>query len=302
MPNVKTTELTGVETAVKFDKNYSCFWVQNLGDSNVLMSVSPGIVPDADGVMLIPAKSGRSTGDVGQVDTLYLSGSGKVEITAQYNAVCPFFKYAGKGGDGNAESNILPNSEGLTYYFDYQKNITDTSWTDMVSGYKINDGIVRNADYTGLNQLTQLNWAVKNTFTAYCVSKCISDADNTETVGFFGTENNAKNDWFMLVRTPKNAFGLVFGSSAIGYETTISASNYHVLSWNFFDGTVSFYVDGRHIVTKTNIQTLDHWKIGGARGVLPCFKMVAFFENVAQGADSIAENSRYIAQKYGLQI
>lgn len=101
MPNVKTITLTGGETAVKFDANYPYFWVQNFSDSDMYMSVSPNIVPDADGVILVPAKCGRSTGDVGQTNTLYISGSGKVEITAQYNAVCPYFKYAGKGGEIN---------------------------------------------------------------------------------------------------------------------------------------------------------------------------------------------------------
>lgn len=105
MPNTKTVPLLGGETAVKFGENYSHFWVLNLGDSDILMSPSPGIVPGADGVMLIPAGSGRSSGDLGQANTLYFSGSGKVEITPQHNAVCPFFKRAGKGGDGNACDN-----------------------------------------------------------------------------------------------------------------------------------------------------------------------------------------------------
>lgn len=99
MPNVKTVTITGGEVAVKFDRNYPYFWVQNLGDSDVYLSTSPGIVPDADGVMLVSPKCGRSSGDVGQTDTLYLSGSGKVEITPQFNAVCPFFKYSGEGGE-----------------------------------------------------------------------------------------------------------------------------------------------------------------------------------------------------------
>lgn len=64
------------------------------------MSLFPNVVPDADGVIRIPAGSGRSSGDVGQAKVLYFIGSGKIEITPQYNAVCPFFKQGGKGGDG----------------------------------------------------------------------------------------------------------------------------------------------------------------------------------------------------------
>ena len=101
MPDVKTVELTGTETAVTFSQGHPYYWVQNFSDSDMYMSVSPKIVPNADGVIRIPANSGRSTGDVGQTNTLYILGSGKVEITAQYNAVCPYFKYTAKGGEQN---------------------------------------------------------------------------------------------------------------------------------------------------------------------------------------------------------
>ncbi len=97
----KTITLTGEETAVKFDKQYPYFWVQNLGKSDVYMSVKPGIVPDSDGVKLVPAGGGKSSGEVHPVNTLYLLGSGKVEVSPQFNAFCPFFKPAGKGGDSD---------------------------------------------------------------------------------------------------------------------------------------------------------------------------------------------------------
>lgn len=49
--------------------------------------------------ILIPAGEGRSTGDVGQANALYFLGNGKIEVIPQHNAVCPFFKPGGKGGD-----------------------------------------------------------------------------------------------------------------------------------------------------------------------------------------------------------
>ncbi len=99
---VKTITLTGSETKVKFDVKYPYFWVHNLGNSDIYMSVKPGIVPDSDGISLIPANGGKCSGDVGvgQIDTLYFLGEGKIEVSPQFNAVCPFFK-AVKGGDGN---------------------------------------------------------------------------------------------------------------------------------------------------------------------------------------------------------
>ncbi|MCM1024766.1 MAG: hypothetical protein NC395_12030 [Prevotella sp.] len=101
MPNTKTIELTGSETEVRFGENYPYFWVRNHGGGDVYMSALPGIVPGADGVTLIPAGEGRSTGDLGQANALYFLGEGKIEISPQHNAVCPFFKRGGKGGDIN---------------------------------------------------------------------------------------------------------------------------------------------------------------------------------------------------------
>ncbi len=97
--NTKTITLTGAETTVRFDRNYPYFWVRNPGDSDVYMSVKPGIAPDADGVVTVPAGGGACSGNVSQVDTLYFLGSGKVEVSPQDHAVCPFFKAGGKGGD-----------------------------------------------------------------------------------------------------------------------------------------------------------------------------------------------------------
>lgn len=104
--NTKTITLTGSETAVKFDRNYPYFWVINYGDSDVYMSVKPGIVPDTDGVVTVPAGGGACSGDVGQADTLYLLGTGKVEVSPQFNAVCPFFKAGGKGGESEPSGGL----------------------------------------------------------------------------------------------------------------------------------------------------------------------------------------------------
>ncbi|MDE6763728.1 MAG: hypothetical protein K2J73_08630 [Oscillospiraceae bacterium] len=299
--NVATITLAGNEIKVEFESGYPYYQITNKGDMDIYVSASPNITPEADGVYTVSAGGWEIIGEGYPFDKFYILGTGKAYIRGKQNAMPASFKRGGKGGDGNAELNILPHSEGLTYYFDYQKNITPSSWTDIISGYKIDSGIVQNTDYIECNRTTQLNWGVKKTFTVYCVCKCISDSDKN--IGLFGTENNARDDWFMPAKTPKNTIGFVFNSPIPGYETAVSALDYHVLAWNFFDGVVFCYVDGKQVTSKTNCRTLDHWRIGNtAEDFLLCLKMIAFYENVAQGADSIAENSRYIAQKYGIEI
>lgn len=117
--NTKTITLTGEEIAVQFDRNYPYFWVINHGDSNVYMSDLPGIIPGSDGVITVPADGGRSSGDVGQVNTLYFLGSGEIEVSPQFNGICPFFKPR-KGGDN---SNIL---NGAIYRYKNEITVNST--------------------------------------------------------------------------------------------------------------------------------------------------------------------------------
>ena len=138
--NTKTITLTGEETAVRFDNNYSYFWVRNFGNNNVYMSDSPGIVPGANGVVTVPAGGGASSGDVSQTgtqaSTMYFLGSGEIEVSPQYNAVCPFFKSAGKGGDNNGNNDEILCSMPLI------NDLQDTS------------GFGRTVEYTGQTPLT----------------------------------------------------------------------------------------------------------------------------------------------------
>lgn len=98
--NSTTITLTGEEQTVQFDRSYPYFWVQNLGDSDVLISVDGGIVDGADGVITVPA--GASCGTMhnytANADRLYLLGSGKVQVMGTGSAFNPF-NLARRGGD-----------------------------------------------------------------------------------------------------------------------------------------------------------------------------------------------------------
>lgn len=97
-PEVKTTELSGAETAVTFSESHPHCWVINLGDSDMYASASPNIVPDADGVYLIPA-GGRERITPKSGNTIYVYGTGKAMIRGENDRDCPSFKRAAKGGD-----------------------------------------------------------------------------------------------------------------------------------------------------------------------------------------------------------
>ena len=100
-----TVTLDGTECSVKFDSCYRAFSVRNDGTADVYISKYAGIVPDADGVMCV--KSGGSAVfahmDI-YADTIYLLGTGKVQIHAQNDTNNPFKSApVATGGGGETE-------------------------------------------------------------------------------------------------------------------------------------------------------------------------------------------------------
>ena len=98
--NATTVTLTGSEVTVEFDKNYTYFWVNNIGDSAVYASMKPDVTADKDGVITILSGTAAGTMHGYGADKLYLNGSGKVQVIGTYSAFCPF-KVGVKGGDGS---------------------------------------------------------------------------------------------------------------------------------------------------------------------------------------------------------
>lgn len=109
---VKTIEPTGTETAVTFSESHPCCWVINLGDSDLYASARPGIIPDADGVYLIPA-GGRERITPEADNTIYVYGTGKAMIRGENDWECPSFRRAAKGGDEGIWNSY--KTDGLIY-------------------------------------------------------------------------------------------------------------------------------------------------------------------------------------------
>lgn len=77
MANIKTLTLSAAEVKVDGIDGQNTI-VQNLGNSSVYASVSPGIVANADDVAEIPA--GGALNIYGTCGTIYLKGAGKVQL------------------------------------------------------------------------------------------------------------------------------------------------------------------------------------------------------------------------------
>ena len=94
-----TVTLDGTECAVEFPANYRVFSAKNMTDSDIIMSVESGKTAADDGVRIVEAGGVGALNHMrSDINTLYITGTGKVQISAGNEAVLPF-KAAEKGGD-----------------------------------------------------------------------------------------------------------------------------------------------------------------------------------------------------------
>lgn len=101
MPNVKTTTLSGTETKVTLPQNYPYCFITNMSEAEIYASGNPGVVPYADGVYTVPAGTEIRISPEASGDTLWLLGSGKVQIRGEEIAAPTSFKRSVKGGESS---------------------------------------------------------------------------------------------------------------------------------------------------------------------------------------------------------
>ena len=92
----KTIVLTGEEIRADYSGGTPA-WLRNDGTATVYASTAPGISAGADGTVSIPA--GQSVGVYGANGTVYLMGTGSVQLVGSDYTACPF-KSAQSGGSG----------------------------------------------------------------------------------------------------------------------------------------------------------------------------------------------------------
>ena len=92
----KTITLTGAEIRADYSGGTNA-WLRNDGTTVVYASTTPGITAGADGVVSIPA--GQAAAIYGTCGTVYLLGTGSVQLVGSDYTACPF-KTSARGGSG----------------------------------------------------------------------------------------------------------------------------------------------------------------------------------------------------------
>ena len=96
----KTISLTGEEIKVDYSGGTNA-WLRNDGATTVYASAVPGVTAGADGVVSIPA--GQAVRIDGACRTVYLLGTGSVQLVGSDYTACPFKTSAQAGGSGADE-------------------------------------------------------------------------------------------------------------------------------------------------------------------------------------------------------
>ena len=96
----KTIALTGAEIRVDYSGGTNV-WLRNDGADVIYASTMPGITAGADGVISIPA--GQAAAVYGAAGTVYLLGTGSVQLVGSDYTASPFKTSAQSGGSGADE-------------------------------------------------------------------------------------------------------------------------------------------------------------------------------------------------------
>lgn len=92
----KTIALTGAEIRADYSGGTNA-WLRNDGATTVYAATAPGVTAGADGVVSIPA--GQAAAIYGACGSVYLLGTGSVQLVGSDYTACPF-KTSAQGGSG----------------------------------------------------------------------------------------------------------------------------------------------------------------------------------------------------------
>ena len=96
----KTIVLTGEEIRADYSGGTNA-WLRNDGTATVYASTAPGVTAGADGVVSIPA--GQAVRIDGACRTVYLLGTGSVQLVGSDYTACPFKTSTSTGGESGVD-------------------------------------------------------------------------------------------------------------------------------------------------------------------------------------------------------
>lgn len=159
-----TVQIDGTECAVVFSSNYRCFTVQNDTAGDIYISISPNITAGKDGVRRVASGASSSLAHGrNNIDTLYILGTGRVQVTAS-DSPGNFFKPAPAAGGGEIGD--------ISQFFAPDKNISSLS--DLIKFW------IDNGDVSDTRMLIP---KMSDNVGQYGVASCNSDVNYNGSTG-----------------------------------------------------------------------------------------------------------------------
>ena len=187
--NIKTINLTGSEVAVKVGGGNS--EIRNNGTETIYASASSGIVAGADGVVSIPTGSSVTVRDT--CGTVYILGTGSVEVVGKDDAV-PVFKPAASSGGGTTEDTVARNAISA-HAGNAEIHVTAEEKAAWNAVNYSNPNLLINPDFR-INQRGQSEYSTTDIYTVdrWRLGR-LADASVSNGLAVLGSGNGVKLSW-----------------------------------------------------------------------------------------------------------
>ena len=220
----KTITLTGAETRAVY-LGGSNAWLRNDGTDVIYAAAVPGITAGSDGVVSIPA--GQAAAIYGACGSVYLLGTGSVQLVGSDYTACPFKTSAQSGGSG----------------------------ADEVARAAINQHVLINPDFA-VNQRGQSTYTGISAYTytvdRWCIWKYNCDNYGTITVnndGSLAVDGTMGADDAILTQTMEYGAALVGKTVTLSLEVSEITGTISIQQHKNVQSTLNISAPGVHKIT-----------------------------------------------------
>ena len=248
-----TVELDGAERAVKFSDNYRCFEVMNDSDDDVYMSIYQGKKAGDDGVITVhPGMSATIAHMRTDIDTVYVTGSGTVQVAAKDTAA-PVFKVRSRGGENKPSAKDYVQ-DGLIAEWDWDNSdvekVTGTSYGTSNAEYVYDDlfkryvgNVVKGESNFYRTNLPLPGMTTYENFTLQCLVKIKQYMTND--AGIFGIGRNNEYGAFQLGAYANGLFAVERANGQIRSDFYFELDEWYHIAATYSSGSIFMFVNGK---------------------------------------------------------
>ena len=243
----KTITLTGAETRAVYSGGSNA-WLRNDGADVIYAAAVPGITAGADGVVSIPV--GQAAAIYGACGSVYLLGTGSVQLVGSDYTACPFKTSAqsgGSGADSVARAAINQHAGNADIHVTAEEK---SGWNGLS-----NANLLINPDFA-INQRGQSTYTGISAYTytvdRWCIWKYNCDNYGTITVnndGSLAVDGTMGADDAILTQTMEYGAALVGKTVTLSLEVSEITGTISIQQHKNVQSTLNISAPGVHKIT-----------------------------------------------------